>query len=246
MATHKRSHRSRGSWTAPLGISVVTALAVGTVCLSAGPVRVAGAVLLLAAFVGAVWVAGQIRFTALAPALAMALALLVVVGTGLAVLHRLNTQDVAFTIGIVAIGVSWLGLVWGTPDAVGGARGMNAPSPLAVTSVVVFVAAAIIAIHYAVKSATADTDRASSVALWAVPVGDRVRIGVQQAPGHKPITFEVVVREDGATAARWDVAGLASDQTWQSPPLKLTGTGPVRVMARSDAGVVADLVVRSR
>ena len=57
-------------------------------------------------------------------------------------------------------------------------------------------------------------------------------------------TLRIVVSQAGVTVATWNNIRLASDQTWESPALTVTGNGPAQVVALHDGTVVASLSSR--
>jgi hypothetical protein len=115
------------------------------------------------------------------------------------------------------------------------------PGFVVVAGVLAFTITATLAVRYSATSATADSSAASSLAIWAYPVGDRLQVGAQQPDGHGAISLRIVVTQSGVTAVSWNNVRLAPGQAWEAPALTLTGSGPVRVTALRAGTVVATL-----
>jgi hypothetical protein len=230
-------------WVIPSVCSAVTALAVDLVRTSSGPAKVAGGVILLGALTCAMWMALQRRVVSIAPAVGLVLVSLVLIGLALAAVQALSTTNVAWTVGALTLAGAWVGSRLPEAEA---PRQAGSPKPvmlLAVAGAAVFVAAATFAVHYSAASAAADSRRATSLAVWAYPAGQQLRVGARQSPGAGPISLQIVVTHAGTTAAVWSHVRLSAGQTWEAPPLKLTGTGPTRVVARDGSHVIASLSV---
>jgi hypothetical protein len=218
--------------------SAVTLASCGVICaVSAGPVRQIAGLSLVGAFACAVWFIRRERFAAIVPALGLTLACLILAGLALAAVHALDTVPVALALGIAALAATWISTSHPAP-------GLKPPNPLALTGVLIFASAAILAVRYCADSATADADGASSVAIWAYPSGDQLHVGVEQPAGHGAASLRIVVTQAGVTVAVWNDVRLAPGQTWQAPTLTVTGNGPAKVTALHGATVVASLSSR--
>jgi hypothetical protein len=239
MTSHRTGNRPHERRGLPAACSAVTALALGLICLSAGPVKLAGVLILLGAFVCAMWVAHQARFVAIAPAIGLALAFLILIGLALAVFHALNTDPIALAIGAITLAAAWASSLYPAAGALERRIRVKLPSPIAAGGIAIFAAAAVFAVHYSAVSATADSDGASSLAVWAYPSGGQLHVGARQPPGHGSTTLRIVVTHAGITAATWNDVRLAPGQTWAAPALTLTGNGPTRVVASHGGIVVA-------
>jgi hypothetical protein len=188
-------------------------------------------------------------FDAIVPAIGLTLVFLILAGLALAAVHALSTVPVALALGVVTLAAVWAGASHPTHPTPGlaeqGARPqLKPPNPLVVAGVLVFAAAAVLAVRYSAASATADAGGASSVAIWAYPSGDQLRVGVEQAAGHGATSLRIVVTQAGVTVATWDDIRLAPGQTWEAPALTVTGNGPARVVALHGGTVVASLSSR--
>jgi len=130
-----------------------------------------------------------------------------------------------------------------SPIAAGSARAARreAPGYLALAGVLAFAIMATLAVRSAATSATADSSKATSLAVWAYPVGGQLQVGAQQPAGHGAVSLRIVVTQAGVTAAAWSNVRLGPGQAWQAPALTLSGRGPVRVVALRAGTVVARL-----
>jgi hypothetical protein len=241
---HRAGTEPLARWIIPSICSAVTAIAVDLVCTSSGSTKIAGGLILLGALTCAMWMALQRQVVSIAPAVGLVLASLVLTGIALAAVHGLSTTNVARTIGVLTLAGAWVGSRLPEADAPRQARPPKPLVLLAAAGVAVFVAAATFAVHYSAASAAADSRRATSLAVWAYPSGQQLRVGAQQSPGAGAISLQIVVTHAGATAAAWSHVRLSAGQTWEAPPLKLTGTGPTRVVARDGSHVIASLSVQ--
>jgi hypothetical protein len=245
---YRAAHRSGTRPGLAAACSAVTVVAVVVTGLSTGPVRLAAAAILLAAFVGAGWLLQRAQFAALGPAVGLALACLILIGLALAAVGALSVGAIASALGAVTLAAAWASTTlhpaaaeaaeWRTP--------LKRPSSFAVGGAVIFAAAAACSVHYSAASATADSDRASSPALWAYPVGDQLDVGVRQPAGRQPAghgltSLRIVVTQAGVAIATWKDIRVAPGQTWQAPPVALTGDGPTQVVAFQGRSVVARL-----
>jgi hypothetical protein len=243
----------------PAVCSAVTVVAFGLICLSTGPVRLAAALMLLGAFVGASWLLQRAQFATLGPAVGLALVGLILVGLALAAASSLTTIAVAAAIGVLTVAIAWASTV---PASTVSASTMSAstvpastahpadaatrtrltrPSPLAVAGLVIFATATACSVVYSAASATSDSDRASSLALWAYPTGNRLDVGVWQPADHGWASLRIVVTQAGTTIAAWRDIRLAPGQTWEARPITLTGDGPTQVVVFRGGSVVASL-----
>ena len=231
----------------------VTLASCGVICASsAGPARQIAGLTLIGAFAGAAWFIRRERFEAIVPVTGLTLAFLVLAGLALAAVHALSTVPVALTVGAVTLAAAWAGGNFPTPGHADfpaprhaeRSAWLTSPNPLAVTGVLVFAAAAVLAVRYSADSATADADGASSVALWAYPSGGQLHVGVQQPPGHGAASLRIVVTQAGATVASWNDIRLDPGQTWQAPALTVTADSPARIVALHGQTVIASLSSR--
>jgi hypothetical protein len=224
----------------PAACSAVTVVAFGLICLSAGPVRLTAVLTLLGAFVGAIWLLHRAQFAALGPAVGLALVGLILIGLALAAAGALTTIAIAAAIGVVT-----LALIWASPRLLAPPAEwrtwLTRPSPFAVAGAVIFAAATACSVVYSVASATSDSDRASSLALWAYPTGNRLDVGVWQPADHGWTSLRIVVTQAGTTIATWRDIRLAPGQTWEARPIALTGDGPTQVAVFRGGSVVASL-----
>jgi hypothetical protein len=236
---HHRDTQPSPRWVLPSICSAITVLALVVVCTSVGLIKLIGGVILLGVFASVLWIAQKSRFVAIAPAIGLILTSLVIIGFALAAVHALDVRPVALTVGTVAVAA-----VWASSRRPSVQRAPLRPLHLiAAGGAAVFAMAAVFAIHYSSVSAVTDLDQATSLAVWAYPSGHQLHVGVQQPPEHQPISLRIVVIHAGLTAAVWNHVRLAPGQTWQAPPLTLAGSGPIRVIARDSAQVVASLSV---
>lgn len=225
--------------------SAVTIASFGMICASsAGPVRQIAGLSLIGAFACALWIIHRGRFAAIVPAIGLTLAFLILAGLALAAVHALSTVPVALALGVVTLTATWAGASHPTPGLAERRAWLKPPNPLAVTGVLIFAAAAVLAVRYSAASATADADGASSVAIWAYPSGDQLHVGVEQPAGHGAASLRIVVTQAGVTVATWDDIRLAPGQTWEAPALTITGNGPAQVVALHGGTVVASLSSR--
>lgn len=211
---------------------------------SAGPVRQVAGLCLIAAFTCAVWFLHRRRFDGIVPAVGLTLVFLVLAGLGLAAVHALSPVPVALVLAVATVAAAWVGAGAPAPGPAGQRARLRPPSLLAAIGGLVFAAAAALAVHYSATSATADADAASSVALWAYPSGDQLRVGVQQPAGHGAASLRIVVTQAGATVATWNDIHLAAGQEWEAPALTITGPAPAHVVALEGTSVVASLASR--
>ncbi|HEU5331147.1 MAG TPA: hypothetical protein VFU73_00235 [Actinocrinis sp.] len=238
-ATMARQHGFQAAWSA------VTLAAFGVICASsAQPVRQIAGLSLIGAFAGAIWSIRRERFDAGVPALGLTLALLILAGLALAAVHALSTVPVALAVGVATLAVTWVGVSFLTPEPAERRAWIKTLNPLAITGVLIFAAAAVLAVHFSATSATADADAASSVAIWAYPAHDQLHVGVKQPSGHGATSLRIVVTQAGATVASWNDIRLAAGQTWEAPALTVTGNAPAQVVALHGGTVVASLSSR--
>jgi hypothetical protein len=249
MKSYRAAH---GSGTRPgpsAACSAVTVVAFGLIYLSTGPVRLIAVLLLLGAFVGAIWLLYLAQFTALGPAVGLALAGLILTGLALAAAGALTIDVIASAISAITLAIAWASTAWANtlwasthhPAAAEGRTPLKRPSPFAVGGAVIFAAAAACSVHYSAASATADSDQASSLALWAYPAGDRLDVGVWEPAGYGSTSLRIVVTQAGVTIAAWKNIHLAPGQTWEAPPIALRNDGPTQVVAFRGGSVVASL-----
>jgi hypothetical protein len=237
----------------PVACSAVTVAAFGVICVSSGPLRLAAVAILLGTFVGVIWFLDRAQFATLGPALGLALAGLILIGLALAAVGALTIDVIAAAIGASTLAASWAGTAWagtawasaphpGAPAAAAawGTR-QRLPGPFAVGGAVIFATAAACAVHYSAASATADSDQASSPALWAYPAGDRIDVGVRQPAGQRPTSLRIVVTQAGVTLAVWKDVRVGPGQTWEATPIALRGDRPTKVIAFHGESVVASL-----
>jgi hypothetical protein len=211
---------------------------------SAGPVRQIAGLALLGAFACAGWSLRRGRFEALVPAVGLTLTFLILAGLALAAVHALGAVPVALALLLFTLAAAWAGARSpASKPADPGARRQRL-NLLATAGVLLFAAAAVLAVRYSAASATADADRASSVALWAYPSGGRLHVGVAQPPGQGTASLRVVVTQAGVPVAAWNDIRLAPGQSWQGPPLSVTGNAPVTVAVFRGGTVLASLSSR--
>jgi hypothetical protein len=244
MPDHRFPSKWRGRWDPRAACSAVTIASAGATCVTAGPLRLIAGLILLAALASALGLSHGAGPTAIVPAVGLTLVFLVLAGLALAAPGWLGIVPAALMVGAAALAALWAG----ARPAEGGQRertaGPRAPGVLALAGVLVFVITASAAIRYAAASATADSSDASSLAVWAYPVGDQLHVGAQQPDGRGAVSLRIVVTEAGVTAATWNNVHLAPGQAWQAPVLTLTGGAPVRVTALRAGSVVASLSER--
>jgi hypothetical protein len=240
---HHFAERPRARWGIPAACSAATALSLGLIWASTGPVRLTGVLVLLGAFIGSIWIAHQARFTAIAPAVGLALGCLILIGLVLAVLHALNADAVALAIGAVSATVAWVSGLYPAADVPERGTSVKPARPMAVGGAVIFAAAAALAVHYSAVSARAGSAEASSLAVWAYPAGQHLLVGAQQPAGHGSTSLRIVVIQAGITTAAWNDVRLAPGQTWRARPFTMTGNGPARVVARRGGVVVASFSI---
>lgn len=244
MTAHNTDTVTHARWVLPLICSAVSALATGLVLASAGPVKVAGGLVVLGAFASALWIAQRSRFAAVAPAIGLVLASLVLIGLGLAAAHVLSTSFAALAVGTVTIAVAWAGSR--RPEQPPRRQASPRRFHLAAAGgAVFFVVAAAFAIHYSAVSAVADSEQATSLSVWAYPSGGQLHVGAEQPLGHGATSLRIVVSYAGATAATWNNVDLYPGQTWKAPLLGLPRNGAIRVVACHGRDVVATLSVQS-
>jgi hypothetical protein len=226
--------------------SAVAIASFGAVCASSGgPVRLVAGLGLIGALALAVWLLHRRRFDAIVPTVGLTLAFLILAGLALAAVHVLDTVPVALVAAVATLAVVWAGARQPSTGPASGPAERSARlrpwQPLALVGVLIFAAAAVLAVRYSADSATADTDAASSVAIWAVPSGDQLHVGVEQPAGQGATSLRIVVTEAGVTVATWNNIRLAAGRTWESPALTVTGDGPAKVVALHGGTVVASL-----
>jgi hypothetical protein len=215
-----------------------------------GTVRIIAGLSLLCALACACWLLHEARPCAAAPAAGLALACLVLTGTGLAAAHALRAVPVALAISVLTLAAAWASAVRRGPRPADSARtpsagGARTPlNLLALAGAGIFAAAAVLAIHYAADSATADAGGASSLAIWAYPAGGRLQVGVQAPAGHGAVSLRIVVTQAGAAARAWNNVRVAPGQTWEAPAFAPRGRGPVQVVAL-EAGIAVATVSAS-
>jgi hypothetical protein len=235
----------------PVACSAVTIAAFGVICVSSGPLRLAAVAILLGTFVGVIWFLDRAQFATLGPALGLALAGLILIGLALAAVGALTIDVIAAALGASTLAASWAGTAWASAPhpaapaapAAAAARGtrQRLPGPFAVGGAVIFATAAACAVHYSAASATADSDQASSPALWAYPAGDRIDVGVRQPAGQRPTSLRIVVTQAGVTLAVWTDVRVGPGQTWEATPIALRGDRSIKVIAFHGESVVASL-----
>lgn len=218
--------------------SAVAVASCAVVCATpAGPVRLVAGLGLLGAFAFALLLLGRERVEAVVPAVGLTLVFLILAGLALAAVHALNTMPMALVIGVAALAAAF------SPRPGPRVR-LGRPGLLAVAGVLIFATATVLAVRHSASSATADADRASSVAIWAYPSGGRLHVGVRQPAGHGTASLRIVVTRAGVTVAAWDGIRLAPGQTWEAPAITITGDGPATVTALHGKTVVASLSSR--
>jgi hypothetical protein len=246
MPNHRVLTRWRGRWGGRAACSAVTIAAAGIICVTAGPLRLIAGLSLLAALAGALCLMHRAGLVAIVPAVGLTLAFLVLAGLGLAAAGSLSVVPATLTVGAAALAAAWASVgpaEGGPPEQAARPR---APGLLALVGVLVFAITATAAVRYAAASATADSNAASSLAVWAYPVGGQLHVGAQQPDGHGAVSLRIVVTQAGVTAAAWNGVHLAPGQAWEAPALTLTGSGPVHVIALRAGSVVASLSAPGR
>ena len=229
--------------------SAVAIASFGVVCAtSVGPVRLIAGLGLIGAFAFALWFMHRRRFDALVPTTGLTLAFLILAGLALAAVHVLNPVPVALVTALATLAAAWAGASHPAsasyPELAERRAWFKPRHPLAVTGVLIFAAATVVAVRYSADSATVDADKASSVALWAYPSGGQLHVGVEQPAGHGTTSLRIVVSQAGVTVATWSDIRLVAGQTWEAPALTVTGKGPAKVVALHGGTVVASLSSR--
>jgi hypothetical protein len=241
MTSQRDGNGPRGRWGLPAACSAVAIASFGIICTSsAGPVRLTAGLSLIGAFACAMCLVHEDRFDAIVPAVGLTLAFLILAGLALAAVHALSTVPIALTMGVATLAAAWAG-VFSAPGLAERRARLKPPNPFAVTGVLIFAAAAVLAVHHSATSATADADGASSVAIWAYPSGDQLHVGVQQPAGHGATSLRILVTQAGVAVAAWSDIRLAPGQTWEAPALTFTGGGAVKVTALHGGTAVASL-----
>ena len=235
-ATMARPHKF------PAGCSAVAVASFGVICVSSGgPAKQIAGLCLIGAFACAMWLLCRRRFDAIVPATGLTLAFLILAGLALAAVRILDTVPVALAVEIATLAAAWAGVRYQGTDHTDRTAPLKRLNPLAAVGVLIFAIAAVLAVRHSAASATADADGASSVALWAYPVGGRLHVGVEQPAGHGATSLRIVVTQAGVTVATWNDIHLAPGQTWQAPALTVPGTGTAQVVALHGTTVVASL-----
>ena len=225
--------------------SAVAIASFGVVCAtSAGPVKLIAGLVLIGAFAFAVWFLHRRRFDAIVPAIGLTVVFLILAGLALAAVHVLNPVPVALVTLVATLAAAWVGASRPAPSLAGRGAWFKLRHPLAVTGALIFAAATVLAVGYSAHSATVDADKASSVALWAIPSDGQLHVGVEQPAGHGTTSLQIVVSQAGVTVAKWDDIRLAAGQTWEAPALTVTGKDPAKVVALHGGTVVASLSSR--
>jgi hypothetical protein len=240
MTGHRADHRSWTRWRLPAACSAATALACGLICMTSGPFRLAAALLLLGAFIGSIWILHRARFAALGPSVGLALAGLTLIGLAFAAAGALTIVPIASAIAAVTLAAAWARTLYPGTAAERGTQ-VKRPGPFAVGGVIIFAVLAAFSVRYSAVSATADSDHASSPALWAYPVGDQFDVGVRQPAGQPPTSLRIVVTQAGSTLAAWQDIRLAPGQAWRAQLIALSIDGPVQVVAFQGKTIVARL-----
>ncbi|HEV2639108.1 MAG TPA: hypothetical protein VGX23_28450 [Actinocrinis sp.] len=234
----------------PAACSALALASIAAVCASsAGPVRLVAGLGLIGDLAFALWFMRRSRFDAVVPAAGLTLAFLILAGLALAAVHALSTVPVALVSAAATLAAAWVGARHPEPDPGPESDEPRArlkpsrPPALALAGALVFTAAAVLAVRYSADSAAADTDGATSVAIWAYPSGGRLLVGVEQPPGHGATMLRIVASQAGTVVATWNIA-LAPGQTWHAPALTVTGEGVVQIVALHGETVVASLSSR--
>jgi hypothetical protein len=178
------------------------------------------------------------------PATGLTLVFLILTGLALAAVHILSTIPIALAATLATLAALWAGTPHPIAESAERSTWLQRLTPshlLAVTGVLIFAAATVLAVHHSASSARVDADGASSVAIWAYPSGDQLHVGVQQPAGHGATSLRIIVTEAGVTVATWNVGRLAPGQTWEAPALTVAGKGPAHVVAMHGGTVVASL-----
>jgi hypothetical protein len=241
---HNADRVTIAQWAPSLVCSAVTALAVGLVLVSSGLVKQAAGLLVLAAFVTALWIAQKRAYIAVAPAVGLLLASLVLIGVALAVAHLLTTGITTMAVGAITVGVACAGARRPRQPAKR-RRGSAQLNVSAAAGTIFFVIAAIFAVHYSAASAVTDSNQATSLSVWAYPSGDQLHVGAEQPLGHSATSLQIVVSYAGTATATWSNVNLSPGHAWRAPSLALPRSGPIRVVARHGQDVVATLSVQS-
>jgi hypothetical protein len=224
--------------------AVAIASFVAICAASAGPVRQIAGLSLIGAFAFALWLMRRGRFDAIVPATGLTLVFLILTGLALAAVHILSTVPVALASTLATLAAVWAGTPHPSAESPERRTWLQRFTPshlLAVTGVLIFAAATVLAVHHSASSARVDADGASSIAIWAYPSGDQLHVGVQQPAGHGATSLRIIVTEAGVTVATWNVNRLAPGQTWEAPALIVAGKGPAQVVAMHGGTVVASL-----
>jgi hypothetical protein len=211
---------------------------------STGPVRQIAGLGLIGAFACAGWSLRRGRFDAMVPALGLTLTFLILAGLALAAVHALGAVPVALALLLFTLAAAWAGAHSPAAKPAGDGAPRQRLNPIAAAGFLIFAVAAVLAVRYSAASATADADRASSVALWAYPSGGQLHVGVAQPAGHGSASLRIVVAQAGATIAMWNDVRLAPGQTWQAPALSGAGNAPATVTVFHGGTVVASLSSR--
>jgi hypothetical protein len=246
MPAHRMGKEPRGGWGLPVACSVVATVSFGIICVSSGSIRLTAGLCLLGAFTSSLWLVHRIRFPAIVSAVGLSLVFFILAGLGLAAAHALSTVPTALAIEVVTLAAVRSSVFYQSPELAERRARLKPSNPLAVIGVLIFAAAVVLAVRYATASATADSNGASSLAVWAYPAGTQLHVGAQQPPGHGAASLRIVVTQAGVTAAAWNNIRLAPGQTWEAPALTLTGNGPVQVIAFRGGHVVASLSASPR
>jgi len=229
----------------PAVCSGVTIASVVVSCVTAGPLRLIAGLSLLAALAWAVsLLLRRPRFDAIVPAGGLTLVFLVLAGLGLATVHILSVAATALAVGAAALMTAWAAARFRRAGRPTRAARRGAHGYLAIAGVLLFAIIATVAVRYAAASATADSSQASSLALWAYPVGNQLHVGAQQPDGHGALSLRIVVTQAGVTAATWNNIHLEPGRSWDAPALTLPRGGQVQVVALHAGTVVASLPTR--
>ena len=235
-ATMTRQHELQAA------CSAVAVASCGVICASsAGPAKQIAGLSLIGAFVCAMWLLYRERFDGIVPATGLTLAFLILAGLALAAMGTLNPVPVALAVGIATPVAACAGVRYPGAEHADRTSRLKRLNPLAATGVLIFAVTAVLAVRHSAASATADADGASSVALWAYPVGGRLHVGVEQPSGHGATSLRIVLTQAGVTVATWNDIRLAPGQTWEAPALTVAGSGAAQVVALHGTTVVARL-----
>jgi hypothetical protein len=222
--------------------SAVAIVSVCAVCAAtAGPVRQIAGLSLIGALAFALWFMHRRRVDAVVPAAGLTVVFLILAGLALAAVHALDMIPVAIVLGLATLAAAWVGASRPPAEPAERRAWLKPTHPLAVVGVLIFAAAAVVAIRYSATSASSDADGASSVAIWAYPSGDQLHVGVEQPAGGGGTSLRIVVTQAGVTVATWNDVRLVAGETWQAPALTVTGNAPAQVVALHGGTVVASL-----